>query len=106
MHLVFFFFKYIYWLSCKNQFYKPEIKKKVAVNKHWFTVKPSISESNHFYLRKRKDNKRWYKTVSLSEIVCNLFIFIWQQEQDYAPLNQNLALSQQSLLNIDVYCHI
>lgn len=33
-----FFLKYIYWLSCKNQFYKPEITKKVAVNKHWFTV--------------------------------------------------------------------
>lgn len=33
-------------------------------------------------------------------------IFIWWQEQDYAALNKTLALTQQSLLNKDVYLHI
>lgn len=54
-----FFFLNIYIGSvAKISFINQKSQKKVAVNKHWFTVKPSISESNHFLFKKKKRQQK------------------------------------------------
>lgn len=57
MHLVG-FLKYILAQLQKFSFINQKSQKKVAVNKHWFTVKPSISESNHFLFKKKKRQQK------------------------------------------------